>query len=74
MVSDDPSNDWAEVGVKVMTIALKPQGGGSPVVVFTAPSTLPMINLVELDQLAEILGNVSVPVGTYTSHAERESR
>jgi hypothetical protein len=66
MISDDPTNDWAEVGVKVMSISLKPQGGGTPVLVFTAPNPAPIINLVELDQLAEIIGNVSVPAGTYT--------
>ena len=66
MISDDPTNDWATVGVKVLSIALKPHGGGTPVVVFTAPSPAPLINLVELDQLAEIIGNVSVPAGTYT--------
>jgi hypothetical protein len=66
MISDDPTNDWATVGVKVLSISLKPQGGGTPVVVFTATSPAPMINLVELDQLAEIIGNVSVPAGTYT--------
>jgi hypothetical protein len=66
MISDDPANDWATVGVKVLSISLKPQGGGTAVVVFTATSPAPMINLVELDQLAEIIGNVSVPAGTYT--------
>jgi hypothetical protein len=66
MVSDDPTNDWAIVGVKVLSISLKPQGGGTPVVVFTAPNPAPTINLVELDQLAEIIGNSSVPSGTYT--------
>ena len=66
MVSDDPTNDWAIVGVKVLSISLKPQGGGTPVVVFTAPNPAPMINLVELDQLAEIIGNLSVPAGSYT--------
>jgi hypothetical protein len=66
MISDDPTNDWATVGVKVLSIALKPQGGGTPVVVFTGPSPAPLINLVELDQLAEIIGNVSVPAGIYT--------
>jgi len=34
--------------------------------VYTAPSAVPTINLEQLDQLGEILGNVSVPVGTYT--------
>jgi hypothetical protein len=66
MISDDPTNDWATVGVKVLSISLKPQGGGTPVVVFTAPNPVPMINLVQLDQLAEIIGNASVPAGTYT--------
>ena len=32
-----------------------------------APSTPPIINLVQLDQLGEILANATVPVGTYTS-------
>ncbi len=59
-------NDWAEIGVKVLSISLTPQGGGTPVVVYTAPSPVNMINLVELDQLADILDSVSVPAGTYT--------
>ena len=66
LVSDDSAEDWATIGVKVLSIALVPQGGGSAVTAYTAPSQAPMINLEELDQLAEILGNVSVPVGTYT--------
>jgi hypothetical protein len=66
MLSDDPSNDWATIGVKVLSISLKPQGGGTPVTVFTAPAQVPIINLVQLDQLAEIIGNATVPVGTYT--------
>lgn len=66
MVSDDPINDWAEIGVKVLSISLTPQGGGAPVVVYTAPNPVNMINLVELDQLADILDTVTVPAGTYT--------
>jgi len=65
MVSDDPVNDWSEIGIKVLSISLTPQGGGSPVVVFN-PSNPPTVNLVELDQLADILETVSVPAGTYT--------
>jgi hypothetical protein len=65
MVSDDPINDWAEIGVKVLSISLTPQGGGTPVVVYTAPTPVNMINLTELDQLEDILDNVSVPTGTY---------
>ncbi len=66
LISDASSEDWATIGVKVLSIALVPQGGGSNVTVYTAPSPAPMVNLAQLDQIAEILGNVSVPVGTYT--------
>jgi len=67
VISDASSDDWATIGVKILSISLTPQGGGTPVTVYTAPSSAPMINLEQLDQLGEILGNVSVPVGTYTS-------
>jgi len=66
LVSDASSEDWATIGVKILSIALIPQGGGSNVTVYTAPSPAPMVNLAELDQIAEILGNASVPAGTYT--------
>lgn len=67
LISDASTEDWATIGVKVLSIALVPQGGGSNVTVYTAPSPAPIVNLAELDQIAEILGNVSVPVGTYSS-------
>ncbi|HVS25125.1 MAG TPA: DUF4382 domain-containing protein, partial [Gammaproteobacteria bacterium] len=66
LVSDDSSEDWATIGVKIQSIALIPQGGGSDVTVYTAPSTPPVVNLEQLDQLGEIIGNVTVPAGTYT--------
>jgi hypothetical protein len=65
-ISDASSDDWATIGVKLLSIALVPQGGGSAVTVWTAPSPAPYVNLEQLDQLGEILGNVSVPVSTYT--------
>jgi hypothetical protein len=67
MVSDASTEDWATIGVKILSISLVPQGGGSPVNVFTAGSSVPTINLVQLDQLGELLGTLSVPAGTYTS-------
>jgi hypothetical protein len=67
LISDASSEDWATIGVKILSIALVPQGGGSNVTVYTAPSPAPMVNLAQLDQIAEILGNVSVPVGTYSA-------
>lgn len=66
IISDSSVNDWASIGVKILSIALIPQGGASPVTVYTAPATPPMINLDQLDQLGEILGNATLPVGTYT--------
>jgi hypothetical protein len=66
VVSDASADDWAAIDVKVMSVALTPQGGGAPVTVYTAPSPAPMINLVELDQLGELLGNVPVTPGTYS--------
>lgn len=67
MVSDASTEDWACIGVKVLSIALVPQGGGANVTVYTAPSPAPGVNLVELDQIAEILAKATVPAGTYAS-------
>ncbi len=66
MLSDASTNDWSIIGVKVLSIALIPQQGGSNVTVYTAPTPVPTTNLVELDQIADLLGNTSVPVGEYT--------
>jgi hypothetical protein len=66
IMSDASSDDWALVGVKVLSIALVPQGGGANVTVFTAASDAPYVNLEQLDNLGEILGNVAVPVGSYS--------
>ena len=41
------------------------RGGGTPVTVYAAPN--PAINLLQLDQLGEVLGNTGVPAGTYTA-------
>jgi len=67
LISDASTEDWATIGVKVISITLTPQGGGSDVTLYTAPSPAPYINLLQLDQLSEILGNMTVPVGTYTA-------
>ena len=60
LVSDASTEDWHTIGVKVLSIALVPQSGGSNVTVYTAPMAAPTVNLVQLDQIAEILGNSSV--------------
>jgi Domain of unknown function (DUF4382)/Domain of unknown function (DUF5666) len=65
VMSDASSDDWALVGVKLLSVALVPQGGGANVTVFTAASDAPYLNLEQLDNLGEVLGNVAVPVGSY---------
>ncbi len=66
MVSDASTEDWANIGVKILSISLVPQGGGTPVNVLSAGSSVPTLNLVQLDQLGELLGTLPVPAGTYT--------
>lgn len=66
LVSDASTEDWAAIGIRILSISLVPQGGGANVSIYTAPSPAPMVNLVQLDQLGDILGNISVPAGTYT--------
>jgi hypothetical protein len=66
VMQDASTEDWAMIGVKVLSVSLTPQGGGSPVTVFTASTPTPMINLVQLDQLGDILASAQVPAGTYT--------
>ena len=67
LLSDASTEDWATIGVKVISITLTPQGGGNDVTLYTAPSPAPWINLLQLDQLSEIIGNMTVQVGTYTA-------
>ena len=64
VMQDASSEDWATIGVKILSISLTPRGGGSPVTVFTASTPAPMINLVQLDQLGDILASAQVPAGT----------
>jgi hypothetical protein len=66
VVSDASTEDWATIGVKILSISLVPQGGGSPVNIFTAGGTVPTLNLVDLDQLGDIIGMLPVPANTYT--------
>lgn len=60
LVSDASTEDWAMIGVKILSIALVPQGGGPNVVVYTAPSPVPVTNLVNLDNLSDVLGNATI--------------
>ncbi len=66
-VSDAANEDWATIGVKVLKIALVPKGApaGGAVTVYRAPAPAPVVNLAQLDQLSELLGQVGAPPGTY---------
>jgi hypothetical protein len=66
LISDASSEDWSLIGVRILSITLTPQGGGAPVTVYTAPMGGTALNLAQLDQLSELLGNLSIPEGTYT--------
>jgi hypothetical protein len=67
LVSDASSSDWAMVGIKVLSVDLVPSSGGPSVRAYTAPTTVPYINLEQLDHIGELLGTATVPAGRYTS-------
>ena len=60
LVSDAATEDWSMIGVKIMSIALVPQGGGANVTVYTAPNPVPVSNLVDLDNLSQVLSTTSL--------------
>src|SRR5579863_6666479 len=65
LVSDATSDDWATIGVQLQSVALVPSDGSANVTIWTAATATPL-ELVELDNLADIIGSVSVPVNTYS--------
>ena len=65
LISDATSDDWATIGVQLESVALIPADGSANVTIWTASTATPL-NLVQLDNLADIIGSVSVPVNTYS--------
>ncbi len=63
LLRDAASENWATVGVKVLSVTLSLQGGGTTTVY--SPPTPALVNLAQLDQVADLL-NGSIPPGTYT--------
>jgi len=63
LIRDAADQDWASVGVKVLSITLTQQGGGT--VSVYAPTTPAAVNLAQLDQVSDLLAG-SIPAGTYT--------
>jgi hypothetical protein len=66
MMSDASTDDWSLIGVKIQSIALVAQSGAMAVSVYS-PAQPVMVNLVQLDNIRDILGNATVPSGTYTA-------
>jgi len=65
MVSDASSDDWATIGVQLLSVALIPADGSANVTIWTASTPTPF-NLVQLDNLADVIGPVTAPVNTYS--------
>ena len=65
LISDASTEDWSLIGVKILSVALVPQGGGTNVTVYSTSSAA-MVNLAQLDNLGDVMGTPDVPVGTYT--------
>lgn len=63
LIRDAADEDWASVGVKVLSVTLTQQGGGT--VSVYAPATPAMVNLAQLDQVSDLLAG-AIPAGTYT--------
>jgi hypothetical protein len=68
LVTDSPSDDWQEVTVHVKSISLRNEAGLSWTTVWTADTSNPdsgKLNLVDLAGVAQILGQATIPAGTY---------
>ena len=63
LIRDAADENWASVGVKVVSITLTQQGGGT--VSVYAPATPATVNLAQLDQVSNLVAG-SIPAGTYT--------
>jgi len=63
LIRDAPSEDWASVAVKVISIALTASDGTS--VTVYQPVTPALMNLAQLDQISDTLAS-AIPPGTYT--------
>jgi hypothetical protein len=63
LIRDAADENWAQVGVKVLSITLTQQGGGA--VSVYAPATPATVNLAQLDQVSDLIAS-SIPAGTYS--------
>jgi hypothetical protein len=64
IITDAPADAWSAVEVVVKSVAFRSKADhAKTVVALNGNST--RINLVDLDEVGEVLGNLKVPVGTY---------
>ena len=70
-ITDAPSDSWQEVSVQLVSASLIPQGSQTPTPIWppsgSTSSTPTLVNLVDLSQVATLLGSVPVPAGTYST-------
>ena len=70
-ITDAPSDSWQEVSVVLKSASLIPQGSQTPIQIWpaagTTSSTPTVVNLVDLNNVATVLGSVPVPAGTYST-------
>ena len=68
-ITDAPSDSWQQVSVVLESASLVAQGSSTPVPIWTASTTNPnagVVNLVDLNSVATLLGTVTVATGTYS--------
>jgi hypothetical protein len=68
LVTDAPSDDWQEVTVVLKSASLRKEADQSWVTVWTADPNNPgagKLNLIDLAGVAQILGQATIPAGTY---------
>jgi hypothetical protein len=67
LVTDAPTDSWSNIGVIIRKVVLIPVGGTAAqgVTVYDGTGDTTKLNLVDLDELAELLGTAQVPSGSY---------
>lgn len=67
LITDAPSDSWADIGVIVRGIWLVPQGQpvSAAVLAYDGSKSATQTNLVQLDDLAQLLASASIAPGTY---------
>jgi hypothetical protein len=70
-ITDAPSDNWQEVSVVLESASLIAQGSQTPTRIWppagSAGTTPTLVNLVDLANVATVIGSVPVPAGTYST-------